>query len=49
MLTSVVASVEDTVIRLTTRGLVALDDYERKVLVRDLTAAFCAGRREPGA
>ncbi|MEV7975160.1 SPFH domain-containing protein [Streptomyces sp. NPDC086519] len=43
MLTSVVDSVEDTVTRLTTRGLVDLDDYERKVLVRDLTVAFCSG------
>ncbi|MGV9992938.1 SPFH domain-containing protein [Streptomyces sp. NPDC003374] len=48
MVTSVVDSVEDTVTRLTTRGLVELDDYERKVLVRDLTVAFCAGRRGPG-
>ncbi|MFJ3302602.1 SPFH domain-containing protein [Streptomyces sp. NPDC086549] len=44
MLTSVVDSVEDTVTRLTMRGLVELDDYERKVLVRDLTVAFCSGR-----
>ncbi|MGW0609524.1 SPFH domain-containing protein [Streptomyces sp. NPDC002788] len=44
VLTSVVDSVEDTVTRLTTRGLVELDDYERKVLVKDLTVAFCAGR-----
>ncbi|MFD4954241.1 SPFH domain-containing protein [Streptomyces sp. NPDC058451] len=49
MLTSVVDSVEDTVTRLTTRGLVDLDDYERKLLVRDLTVAFCAGGREPGS
>ncbi|MGW1809317.1 SPFH domain-containing protein [Streptomyces sp. NPDC002078] len=47
MLDSVVDSVEDTVTRLTGRGLVELDDYERKVLVRDLTVAFCAGRGEP--
>ncbi|MDW4911138.1 SPFH domain-containing protein [Streptomyces sp. ADMS] len=47
-LTSVVDSVEDTVTRLTMRGLVELDDYERKVLVKDLTVAFCAGRGEPG-
>ncbi|MGW1910695.1 SPFH domain-containing protein [Streptomyces sp. NPDC002076] len=47
MLESVVDSVEDTVTRLTGRGLVELDDYERKVLVRDLTVAFCAGRGEP--
>lgn len=47
-LTSVVDSVEDTVTRLTMRGLVELDDYERKVLVKDLTVAFCAGRSAPG-
>ncbi|MFE4052375.1 SPFH domain-containing protein [Streptomyces sp. YIM B13518] len=46
VLGSVVDSVEDTVTRLTTRGLVELDDYERKVLVKDLTVAFCAGRGE---
>ncbi|WEO97218.1 SPFH domain-containing protein [Streptomyces sp. FXJ1.172] len=46
MLGSVVDSVEDTVTRLTVRGLVELDDYERKVLVRDLTVAFCSGRGE---
>ncbi|MFF4490862.1 SPFH domain-containing protein [Streptomyces sp. NPDC001544] len=44
VLSSVVDSVEDTVTRLTMRGLVELDDYERKVLVRDLTVAFCVGR-----
>ncbi|WP_435611837.1 SPFH domain-containing protein [Streptomyces sp. bgisy159] len=49
MLTSVVDSVEDTVTRLTMRGLVELDDYERKALVKDLTVAFCAGRGEQGA
>ncbi|WP_217144027.1 SPFH domain-containing protein [Streptomyces sp. AC627_RSS907] len=48
VLTSVVDSVEDTVTRLTMRGLVELDDYERKVLVKDLTVAFCAGRGDPG-
>ncbi|MGW5970320.1 SPFH domain-containing protein [Streptomyces sp. NPDC055186] len=48
VLTSVVDSVEDTVTRLTTRGLVELDDYERKMLVKDLTVAFCAGRGETG-
>ncbi|MBX7546596.1 SPFH domain-containing protein [Streptomyces sp. NPDC004232] len=48
MLSSVVDSVEDTVTRLTGRGLVELDDHERKVLVRDLTVAFCSGRGEPG-
>jgi hypothetical protein len=46
VLSSVVDSVEDTVTRLTVRGLVDLDDYERKALVRDLTVAFCAGRAE---
>ncbi|MFJ9658666.1 SPFH domain-containing protein [Streptomyces griseoflavus] len=48
VLSSVVDSVEDTVTRLTMRGLVALDDHERKVLVKDLTVAFCAGRGETG-
>ncbi|MGM1076586.1 SPFH domain-containing protein [Streptomyces sp. H28] len=47
VLSSVVDSVEDTVTRLTVRGLVELDDYERKALVKDLTVAFCAGRGEP--
>lgn len=46
VLTSLVDSVEDTVTRLTTRGLVQLDDYERKALVKDLTVAFCTGRRD---
>ncbi|MFF5300620.1 SPFH domain-containing protein [Streptomyces sp. NPDC013161] len=46
MLTSVVDSVEDTVTRLTMRGLVELDDYERRALVKDLTVAFCSGRGE---
>ncbi len=45
-LTSVVDSVEDTVTRLTMRGLVELDDYERKALVKDLTVAFYTGRRD---
>ncbi|GHH24108.1 SPFH domain-containing protein [Streptomyces lanatus] len=48
MVNSVVDSVEDTVTRLTMRGLVELDDYERKALVKDLTVAFCAGRGEQG-
>lgn len=48
VLSSVVDSVEDTVTRLTVRGLVELDDYERKVLVKDLTVAFCAGRGDTG-
>ncbi|AVH58558.1 MULTISPECIES: SPFH domain-containing protein [Streptomyces] len=46
VLSSVVDSVEDTVTRLTTRGLVELDDYERKALVKDLTVAFYTGRGE---
>jgi hypothetical protein len=46
VLTSVLDSVEDTVTRLTMRGLVELDDYERKALVKDLTVAFYTGRRE---
>ncbi|GLW45378.1 membrane protein [Streptomyces sp. NBRC 14336] len=46
VLSSVVDSVEDTVTRLTMRGLVELDDYERKALVKDLTVAFCSGRGE---
>ncbi|RVU24577.1 SPFH domain-containing protein [Streptomyces antnestii] len=45
VLTTVVDSVEDTVTRLTTRGLVELDDYERKALVKDLTVAFYTGRK----
>lgn len=49
VLASVVDSVEDTVTRLTVRGLVELDDYERKALVKDLTVAFCTGRREGSA
>ncbi|MFF5491416.1 SPFH domain-containing protein [Streptomyces virginiae] len=46
VLTSVVDAVDDTVHRLTSRGLVELDDYERKALVKDLTVAFCTGRSE---
>ncbi|MFJ2175744.1 SPFH domain-containing protein [Streptomyces sp. NPDC087851] len=49
VLTSVVDAVDDTVHRLTTRGLVELDDYERKALVKDLTVAFYTGRQEAGA
>ncbi len=49
VLSSLVDSVEDTVIRLTTRGLVELDDYERKALVKDLTVAFYTGRTGDGA
>ncbi|MFE3900659.1 SPFH domain-containing protein [Streptomyces sp. NPDC059153] len=44
VLTSVVDAVDDTVNRLTSRGLVELDDYERKALVKDLTVAFYTGR-----
>ncbi|MFE9538140.1 SPFH domain-containing protein [Streptomyces sp. NPDC006691] len=44
VLTSVVDAVDDTVHRLTSRGLVELDAYERKVLVKDLTVAFYTGR-----
>ncbi|WP_433571427.1 SPFH domain-containing protein [Streptomyces sp. CA-251247] len=44
VLTSVVDAVDDTVTRLTSRGLVELDDYERKALVKDLTVAFYTGR-----
>ncbi|MEV6024199.1 SPFH domain-containing protein [Streptomyces sp. NPDC052036] len=48
VLTTVVDSVEDTVTRLTMRGLVELDDYERKALVKDLTVAFYTGRPADG-
>ncbi|MFE2376652.1 SPFH domain-containing protein [Streptomyces sp. NPDC059398] len=44
VLTSVVDAVDDTVTRLTARGLVELDVYERNALVRDLTVAFYSGR-----
>lgn len=44
VLTSVVDAVEETVRRLTSRGLVELDEYERKALVKDLTVAFYAHR-----
>ncbi|MDQ0796211.1 SPFH domain-containing protein [Streptomyces sp. B1I3] len=44
VLTSVVDAVDDTVSRLTSRGIVELDDYEHKALVRDLTVAFYTGR-----
>ncbi|MGW1771615.1 SPFH domain-containing protein [Streptomyces sp. NPDC002104] len=46
VLTSVVDAVDDTVHRLTSRGIVELDDYERKALVKDLTVAFYTGRTE---
>ncbi|MFH9609226.1 SPFH domain-containing protein [Streptomyces sp. NPDC017448] len=48
VLTSVVDAVDDTVDRLTTRGIVELDDYERKALVKDLTVAFYTGRSGGG-
>ncbi|WP_329067943.1 SPFH domain-containing protein [Streptomyces sp. NBC_01429] len=48
VLTSVVDAVDDTVSRLTSRGLVELDDYERKALVKDLTVAFYTGRQGVG-
>ncbi|MFF5453809.1 SPFH domain-containing protein [Streptomyces sp. NPDC012950] len=44
VLTSVVDAVDDVVHRLTSRGLVELDDYEHKALVKDLTVAFYTGR-----
>lgn len=44
VLTSVLDAVHDTVSRLTERGLVSLDDYERKALVKDLTVAFYTAR-----
>ncbi|MEU3960587.1 SPFH domain-containing protein [Streptomyces buecherae] len=44
VLTTVVDAVDDTVHRLTARGLVELDDYERKALVKDLTVAFYTAR-----
>ncbi|WP_435969902.1 SPFH domain-containing protein [Streptomyces sp. Qhu_M48] len=47
VLTSVVDAVDDVVHRLTSRGLVELDDYERKTLVKDLTVAFYTGRTGP--
>lgn len=48
VLTAVVDAVDDVVHRLTTRGLVELDDYERKSLVKDLTVAFYTGRSHAG-
>ncbi|WTP83607.1 SPFH domain-containing protein [Streptomyces sp. NBC_00178] len=44
VLTAVVDAVDDTVGRLTARGIVELDAYEHKALVRDLTVAFYTGR-----
>lgn len=44
VLTSVIDAVDDTVTRLTSRGLVELDDFERQALVKDLTVAFYTRR-----
>ncbi|MEU3447416.1 SPFH domain-containing protein [Streptomyces thermolilacinus] len=49
VLGSVVDAVDDMMHRLTERGLVELDDYERKDLVRDLTVAFYTGHTLPAA
>lgn len=48
LLAEAVDAVEETVRRLTARGLVELDTREHKALVRDLTVAFCAGRTAGG-
>ncbi|RZD83745.1 SPFH domain-containing protein [Streptomyces albidoflavus] len=48
LLAEAVDAVEETVRRLTARGLVELDAREHKALVRDLTVAFCAGRTAGG-
>ncbi|WP_229840693.1 SPFH domain-containing protein [Streptomyces roseolilacinus] len=47
VLGSVVDAVDDMVHRLTERGLVELDDYERKDLVKDLAVAFYTGHALP--
>ncbi|MFE2553060.1 SPFH domain-containing protein [Streptomyces sp. NPDC059355] len=44
VLTSVIDAVDDAVRRMAERGLVGLDDYERKALVKDLTVAFYTAR-----
>ncbi|MFF8645145.1 hypothetical protein [Streptomyces sp. NPDC015345] len=44
VLTSVLDAVDDTVRGLTGRELVALDDYERKALVKDFSVAFRTAR-----
>jgi regulator of protease activity HflC (stomatin/prohibitin superfamily) len=44
VLDEAIASVADTVRKLSERGLADLDEYERKALVRELTVAFCTGR-----
>ncbi|MFD8123545.1 SPFH domain-containing protein [Streptomyces albidoflavus] len=48
LLAEAVDAVEETVRRLSARGLVELDAYEHKALVRDLTVAFCTGRTAGG-
>ncbi|MFI1979752.1 SPFH domain-containing protein [Streptomyces wedmorensis] len=47
VLTGVIDAVDDTVTRLTSRGLVELDDFERQALVKDLTVAFYTRRGGP--
>ncbi|WP_415952177.1 SPFH domain-containing protein [Streptomyces sp. KLOTTS4A1] len=42
-------SVEDTLTRLSLRGLVDFDEGERKALVKDLTVAFCTGHGDRSA
>ncbi|MGW4704322.1 SPFH domain-containing protein [Streptomyces sp. NPDC004285] len=49
VLTGVIDAVDDTVTRLTTRGLVELDDFERQALVKDLTVAFYTRSGGPAA
>ncbi|WDV34628.1 hypothetical protein OIM90_09380 [Streptomyces sp. AD16] len=48
LLAEAVDAVEETVRRLTARGLVELDECEHRALVRDLTVAFCTGRTAGG-
>ncbi|WP_436738719.1 SPFH domain-containing protein [Streptomyces sp. BBFR102] len=48
LLTEAVDAVEETVRRLTARGLVEPDECAYQALVRDLTVAFCAGRGTGG-
>ncbi|MFI1314076.1 SPFH domain-containing protein [Streptomyces albidoflavus] len=48
LLAEAVDAVEEAVRRLSARGLVELDAYEHKALVRDLTVAFCTGRTAGG-
>ncbi|TKA06448.1 hypothetical protein FCI23_31495 [Actinacidiphila oryziradicis] len=44
VLDDVLTAVQETVRGLTDRGMVQLDDYERKALVKDLTVAFYTAR-----